>query len=135
MRKKPKAKNRKMMGVSLNPEEQDTVQIMMANGGYTNFSQFAKAKILGDTSENEKRLKGVEVAIDNLREGYERHHNLWVDTVKRLSGNDSEPLIAGTYALLHMMARPQDRATMDRNIDLHLVEMTLTGEGNGYRKT
>ena len=135
MRKKPKTKNRKMMGVSLTPEEQDTVQIMMANGGYTNFSQFAKAKILGDTSENEKRLKGVEVAIDNLREGYERHHNLWVDTVKRLSGNDSEPLIAGTYALLHMMARPQDRATMDRNIDLHLVEMTLTGEGNGYRKT
>lgn len=135
MRKKPKTKNRKMMGVSLNPEEQETVQIMMANGGYTNFSQFAKAKILGDTSENEKRLKGVEVAIDNLREGYERHHNLWVDTVKRLSGNDSEPLIAGTYALLHLMARAQDRATMDKYIDLHLVEMTIQGEGNGYRKT
>lgn len=133
--KKRKYVNRKMMGVSLNAAEQETVQIMMSSGGYTSFSQFAKAKIFGELSENSKRLKDVETAIDNMRTSIERNHNRWVDTAKRLSGTDTEPLMAANYALLHMMAKPQDRAAMAQIVDMRLIEITLNGEGNGYRKT
>jgi hypothetical protein len=132
--KSKKYLNRKMMGVSLNAAEQETVQFMMTSGGYTSFSQFAKAKIFGEMSENGKRLKDVETAIDNMRASIERNHNRWVDTAKRLSGTDTEPLMAATYALLHMMAKPQDRAVMAQDVDMNLVQMTLKGEGNGYRK-
>lgn len=126
---------RKVRSVSFNPEEEEAIETLMSFGGYTNFSEFAKAKILGVASESENRLRNVETAIDNLRQSYERHHNLWVETVKKLSGTDSEPLVAATYALLHMMARPQDRAVMDRDIDLGLVELSIRGADNGYRKS
>lgn len=133
--KKRKYVNRKMMGVSMNAAEQETVQIMMSSGGFTSFSQFAKAKIFGELSENSKSLKDVEIAIDNMRTSIERNHNRWVDTAKRLSGADTEPLIAGIYALVHMMAKPQDRAAMAQIVDMKLIDVTLKGEGNGYRKT
>jgi hypothetical protein len=134
METKKWARNRKVVGLSLNPEEHDAVMTLMSLGGYTNFSEFAKAKILGVASESEKRLRDVETAIDNMRQSNDRHHALWVDTVKKVSGSDSEPLVAATYALLHMMARPQDRAAMDRHIDLRLVELSFKGDGNDYRK-
>jgi hypothetical protein len=35
---------------------------------------------------------------------------------------------------LHMMAKPQDRAAMANDVDMKLVEITLKGESNGYRK-
>lgn len=133
--KKRKYVNRKMMGVSMNAAEQETVQIMMSSGGFTSFSQFAKAKIFGELSENSKSLKDVEITIDNMRTSIERNHNRWVDTAKRLSGADTEPLIAAIYALVHMMAKPQDRAAMAQIVDMKLIDITLKGEGNGYRKT
>lgn len=126
---------RKVRSVSFNPEEEDVIETLMSLGGYTSFSEFAKARILGVASESEKRLKDVEIAIDNMRASNERNHNRWVDTAKRLSGTDTEPLMAATYALLHMMAKPQDRAAMAQAVDMKLVEITLRGESNGYRKT
>lgn len=125
---------RKVRSVSFNPEEEEAIETLMSFGGYTNFSEFAKAKILGVASEGEKRLREVETAIDNMRQANERHHQQWVDTAKRLSGADTEPLMAATYALLHMMAKPQDRAAMANDVDMKLVEITLKGESNSYRK-
>jgi hypothetical protein len=125
---------RKVRSVSFNAEEEDAIEVLMSFGGYTNFSEFAKAKILGVASETENRLRDLETAVDNMRQSNQRHHALWVDTVNRVSGSDSEPLVAATYALLHMMARPQDRAVMDRDIDLKLVDLSIKDESNGYRK-
>lgn len=133
--KKMKPKIRKMMGISLNPEEHEAVKLMMASGGYSNFSQFAKSRLFGAASETENRLKAVEFAIENLFKGYERHHKQWVDTVKQVTGTDSEPLIAAIFYLQMLMARPQDRATLSQWIDLDLVQATIKDEDNGYRKT
>jgi hypothetical protein len=126
---------RKVVGVSLNPAEHDAVQTLMSHGGYTNFSEFAKAKILGVASESEKRLRDLETAVENMSHSNARHHAQWVDTVKRVSGSDAEPLVAAIYALLHMMARPQDRAVMDLEIDLELVKMMMGDVSNHYRIT
>lgn len=130
-----KHKNRTVHAVSFNPVEEEFLQMLMAAGGYVNFSEFAKVKILGDVSDNEKRLKAVETAIENLQHIQQRHHNQWVSTVKRLSGSDSEPLVAATYVLLHLMAKPQDRAEMARFIDLRLVERAIEDEDNLYKKS
>jgi hypothetical protein len=127
-------KNRTVHAVSFNPAEEEMLQVLMAGGGYVNFSEFAKAKILGDASENEKRLRDVESAIQNMQTAYERHHNRWVQTAKSVSGADAEPLVAGVYALLHMMASQQARDAADQNIDLKLVKMAIEGENNGYRR-
>ena len=126
---------RKVVGVSLNPAEHDAVQTLMSHGGYTNFSEFAKAKILGVASESENRLRDLETAVENMSHSNARHHAQWVDTVKRVSGSDAEPLVAAIYALLHMMARPQDRAAIDQEIDLERVKMMIGDDSNGYRKT
>jgi hypothetical protein len=126
---------RKVVGVSLNPAEHDAVQTLMSHGGYTNFSEFAKAKILGVASESENRLRDLETAVENMSHSNARHHKQWVDTVKRVSGSDAEPLVAAIYALLHMMARPQDRAAIDQEIDLERVKMMMGDDSNGYRRT
>lgn len=110
------------------------LQVLMAGGGYANFSEFAKAKILSDASDNEKRMRSLESVLQNMQTAYERHHKRWVQAVKKVSGADAEPLVAAVYSLLHMMARPQDRATMDQEIDLELVKMTIGDENNGYRR-
>lgn len=132
-KKKPR-KLRHVLGVSVNPEEHDAVQVMMASAGYSNFSQFAKSRIFGTASESEKRLHELEIAVGNLHEGYERHHKQWVDTVKQVTGHDLEPLIAAVYVMQHLGARPQDRAHLDRFMDLELVERTLRDDSNGYRR-
>ncbi len=126
---------RKVVGVSLNPAEHDAVQTLMSHGGYSNFSEFAKAKILGVASDSEKRLRDLETAVENMSHSNARHHAQWVDTVKRVSGSDAEPLVAAIYALLHMMARPQDRAVMDLEIDLERVKMMMADDSNHYRRT
>lgn len=84
-------------------------------------------------SETEKRLKDVEQEIGYMRESYERLHNRWVDTVKKVTGSDSEPLVAATYMLLHMMAAQPDRAVMKEFVDLNLVKITANDESNNYR--
>jgi len=43
--------------------------------------------------------------------------------------------VAAIYSLLHMMARPQDRAVMDQEIDLKLVNMMMSDVSNHYRRT
>jgi hypothetical protein len=120
--------------VSFNPAEEEMLQVLMAGGGYVNFSEFAKAKILGVASEQENRLKALEIELSNVRQGYERHHRQWVQTVKSVSGADAEPLVAATYALLHMMANPQAQATMDQEIDLKRVKTAIGDKNNGYRR-
>lgn len=110
------------------------LKVLMAGGGYDNFSEFAKAKILGDATEGEQRLKDVEIAVQNMQSAVERNHKRWVETAKSVSGAAAEPLIAAVYLLLNMMARPQDKATMDQLIDLELVKMVIQGEDNEYSK-
>ena len=125
---------RKVRSVSFNPEEEDTIATLMSFGGYTQFSEFAKAKILGEANENEKRFRSLENEVLNLRQAYERHHNRWVETAKVLAGSDIEPLVASIYALLYRMAKPEDQKAMDQDIDFGLIKMMVSDQTNGYRR-
>jgi hypothetical protein len=125
---------RKVRSVSFNPEEEDAIATLMSFGGYTQFSEFAKAKILGEVNENEKRFRSLENEVLNLRQAYERHHNRWVETAKVLAGTDIEPLVASIYALLYRMAKPEDQRAMDQDIDFGLVKMMVSDQTNGYRR-
>ncbi len=115
-------KNRKVVGLSLNPEELDVMELLMTRGGYTSFSEFAKARIFGSATETENRLKELEREVINLRDGYERHHKLWVDTVKQVANTDLEPLLAALYMLNHKMAGQQSRDELDQLVDLDSVK-------------
>lgn len=125
---------RKVRSVSFNPEEEDAIATLMSFGGYTQFSEFAKAKILGEANENEKRFRSLENEVLNLRQSYERHHNRWVDTAKVLAGTDIEPLVAAIYALLYRMAKTEDKQAMDQDIDFELVKMMVLDQTNSYRR-
>ena len=125
---------RKVRSVSFNPEEEDAIATLMSFGGYTQFSEFAKAKILGEANENEKRFRSLENEVLNLRQSYERHHNRWVETAKVLAGTDIEPLVAAIYALLYRMAKTEDKQAMDQDIDFELVKMMVLDQTNSYRR-
>lgn len=78
-----KNKYRIVKAISFNPAEEDSLQVLMASGGYSNFSEFAKAKILGAASENEKRLKALEVAVETMRGSSDHFHALLMAAFKK----------------------------------------------------
>jgi hypothetical protein len=134
MTKVKKPKLRRVFGISMSPEEQETVQILMSNGGYTNFSQFAKSRIFNRASEAEQRLHEVELGLETVVKVLERQHTRWVEVVNSVNENDVEPLLAASLYLQMLNASGQDRAEVKRWIDMEMVEGTMKEEHHLYRR-
>jgi hypothetical protein len=134
MTKSKKPKLRRVFGISMSPAEQETVQILMSSGGYTNFSQFAKSRLFNVASEAEQRLHEVELGLETISKVLERQHNRWIETVKSINENDLEPLLATSLYLQMLNASGQDRAEVKRWIDMEMVEGTMQEKHHLYRK-
>lgn len=129
-----KSKSRRVMGVSMSPAEQETVQILMASGGYTNFSQFTKSRIFRVASEAEQRLHEVELGLEVVVKTLNRQHERWIETIKSINENDLEPLLAASLYLQMLNASGQDRAEVKRWVNMDMVEGTMQETNHLYRR-